>query len=56
MGTLEKLYGIWIKDFNQAEAYGRKKDQIFDQIKKQRFREFNNLRVRIDRSSYGSTP
>ena len=56
MGALEKLYGIWIKDFNQAEAYGRKKDQIFSQIKMQRFREFNNLRIRLDRSAYGATP
>ena len=56
MGALEKLYGLWIKDFNQAEAYGRKKDQIFSQIKMQRFREFNNLRVRLDTSSYGATP
>ena len=56
MGALEKLYGVWIKDFNQAEAYGRKKDQIFSEIKMQRFREFNNLRVRLDRSAYGATP
>ncbi len=56
VGALEKLYGYWIKDFNQAEAYGRKKTEIFNQIKMQRFREFNNLRIRIDRSTYGATP
>ncbi len=56
MGALEKLYGLWVKDFNQAEAYGRKKIEIFNQIKMQRFREFNNLRIRIDRSTYGATP
>ena len=56
MGALEKLYGVWIKDFNQAEAYWRKKDQIFSEIKMQRFREFNNLRIRLDRSAYGATP
>ena len=56
VGALEKLYGYWIKDFNQAEAYGRKKTEIFNQVKMQRFREFNNLRVRVDRSSYGATP
>ncbi len=54
VGALEKLYGYWIKDFNQAEAYGRKK--IFNQIKMQRFREFNNLHIRLDRSTYGATP
>ncbi len=56
VGSLEKLYGYWIKDFNQAEAYGRKKTEIFNQIKMQRFREFSNLRIRIDRSTYGATP
>ncbi len=56
VGALEKLYGYWIKDFNQAEAYGRKKTEIFNQIKMQRFREFNNLHIRLDRSSYGATP
>ncbi len=56
MGALEKLYGLWVKDFNQAEAYGRKKIEIFNQIKMQRFREFNNLRIRLDRSTYGATP
>ncbi len=56
VGALEKLYGYWIKDFNQAEAFGRKKTEIFNQIKMQRFREFNNLRIRIDRSTYGATP
>ncbi len=56
MGALEKLYGLWVKDFNQAEAYGRKKIEIFNQIKMQRFREYNNLRMRLDRSSYGATP
>ncbi len=56
VGALEKLYGYWIKDFNQAEAYGRKKTEIFNQIKMQRFREFSNLRIRIDRSTYGATP
>ncbi len=56
VGSLEKLYGYWIKDFNQAEAFGRKKTEIFNQIKMQRFREFNNLRIRIDRSTYGATP
>ncbi len=56
VGALEKLYGYWIKDFNQAEAYGRKKTEIFNQIKMQRFREFNNLHIRIDRSTYGATP
>ncbi len=56
VGALEKLYGYWIKDFNQAEAFGRKKTEIFNQIKMQRFREFSNLRIRIDRSTYGATP
>jgi hypothetical protein len=56
VGALEKIYGYWIKDFNQAEAYGRKKTEIFNQIKMQRFREFNNLRIRADRSTYGATP
>ncbi len=56
VGSLEKLYGYWIKDFNQAEAFGRKKTEIFNQIKMQRFREFSNLRIRIDRSTYGATP
>ncbi len=56
VGALEKLYGYWIKDFNQAEAFGRKKTEIFNEIKMQRFREFNNLRIRIDRSTYGATP
>ncbi len=56
VGALEKLYGYWIKDFNQAEAYGRKKTEVFNQIKMQRFREFNNLRIRADRSTYGATP
>ncbi len=56
VGALEKLYGYWIKDFNQAEAYGRKKTEIFNQIKMQRFREFNNLHIRLDRSSAGATP
>ncbi len=56
VGALEKLYGYWIKDFNQAEAYGRKKTEIFNQIKMQRFREFNNLHIRLDRSTYGATP
>ncbi len=55
-GTLEKLYGYWIKDFNEAEAFGRKKTEIFNQIKMQRFREFSNLRIRIDKSTYGATP
>ena len=56
VGALEKLYGYWIKDFNQAEAFGRKKTEVFNQIKMQRFREFNNLRIRPDRSTYGATP
>ncbi len=56
VGALEKIYGYWTKDFNQAEAYGRKKTEIFNQIKMQRFREFNNLHIRLDRSSYGATP
>ncbi len=56
VGACEKIYGYWIKDFNQAEAYGRKKTEIFNQIKMQRFREFNNLHVRLDRSTYGATP
>ncbi len=56
VGACEKLYGYWIKDFNQAEAYGRKKTEIFNQIKMQRMREFSNLHIRLDRSSYGATP
>ncbi len=56
MGVLEKLYGLWLKDFNQAEAFGRKKIEVFNQIKMQRFREFNNMRIRLDRSSQGATP
>ncbi len=56
--TLEFVY--WAKtpalSGNQAEAFGRKKTEVFNQIKMQRFREFSNLRIRIDRSTYGATP
>ena len=55
-GALAIIYGLWIKDPAQAQFYNAKNMEIYDQIKKQRFREFNNLRVRIDRSSFGTTP
>lgn len=55
-GALAIIYGLWVKDPAQAQFYNAKKMEIYDQIKKQRFREFNNLRVRMDRSSYGTTP
>ena len=55
-GVLEILYGLWIKDFQQAQTYKAQKMEIYQSIKMQRFREFSNLRVRIDRSSYGATP
>lgn len=55
-GALAIVYGLWVKDPAQAQFYNAKKMEIFDQIKKQRFREFNNMRIRMDRSSYGTTP
>ena len=55
-GVLAIVYGLWVKDPAQAQFYNSKKMEIFDQVKKQRFREFNNLRIRMDRSSYGTTP
>lgn len=55
-GALAIVYGLWVKDPAQAQFYNSKKMEIFDQIKKQRFREFSNLRIRMDRSSYGTTP
>ena len=55
-GALEVLYGLWIKDFQQAAAYKGKKDELYNEVKLQRFRENNNLRIRLDRSSWGATP
>ena len=47
---------VYTKDEQRAQEYNQKKTAIYDQIKKQRFREFNNLAIRLDRSNYGGTP
>ena len=54
-GTLEQVM-VYTKDEQRAQEYNQRKTAIYDQIKKQRFREFNNLSIRLDRSSYGGTP
>lgn len=54
-GTLEQVYE-YLHDYEQAAYYGRAKQASFNEIKMERFREPNNLRIRIDRSSYGATP
>jgi hypothetical protein len=54
-GVLEQVYR-YLKDYQQAAVYQQSKGIIYEQIKMQRFREPSNLRIRIDRSSYGATP
>ena len=54
-GVLEQVM-VYTKDEQRAQMYNQRKTSIYDAIKQQRFREGNNLRVRIDRSSYGGTP
>ena len=54
-GVLEQVM-IYTKDEQRAQEYNQKKTALFDQIKKQQFRERNNLGIRLDRSSYGGTP
>ena len=54
-GVLEQVM-VYTKDEQRAQEYNQKKTAIYDQIKKQRFREFNNLAIRLDRSNYGGTP
>ena len=54
-GTLEQVM-VYTKDEQRAQEYNQKKTSIYDSIKQQRFREGNNLRIRLDRSSYGGTP
>ena len=54
-GTLEQVM-VYTKDEQRAQEYNQKKSAIYDSIKQQRFREGNNLRIRLDRSSYGATP
>ena len=54
-GVLEQVM-IYTKDEQRAQEYNQKKTALYDQIKKQRFREWNNLGIRLDRSSYGATP
>jgi len=54
-GVLEQVYE-YLKDYEQAAHYGAAKQKSFDEIKMERFREPNNLRIRVDRSPYGATP
>jgi hypothetical protein len=54
-GVLQQVYE-YLKDYEQASYYGTSKQKSFDEIKMQRFREQNNLRMRVDRSAYGATP
>lgn len=54
-GVLEQCYE-YLKDYDQAAYYGKAKQASFNEIKMIRFREMNNLRIRIDRSAYGATP
>ena len=54
-GVLEQVYS-YQKDYDQASIYQQKKSAVFDQVKKQRFREEGSLAIRVSGSSYGATP
>ncbi len=54
-GVLEQIYR-YTKDYEQASVYQQAKGAIFDQIKKQQFREAGALAIRVQGSSYGATP
>ncbi len=54
-GTLEQVYR-YVKDYDQAVYYQQSKAAIFDQIKKQQFREAGGLAIRVLGSNYGATP
>lgn len=54
-GVLEQIY-TYSKDYDQAAIYQQKKAAVFDQIKKQQFREAGALAIRVQGSSYGATP
>jgi hypothetical protein len=54
-GVLEQIYR-YSKDDDQATIYQQAKGAIFDQIKKQQFREAGALAIRVQGSSYGATP
>jgi len=54
-GVLEQVY-TYVHDYEQAAVYRNKKAEIFDEIKKQRFREDGELTIRPWGSSYGATP
>ena len=54
-GVLEQAM-VYTKDEQRAQEYNQRKTAIYQQIKDQRFRERNNLGIRLDRSSYGGTP
>jgi len=53
--VLEQVY-TYVHDYEQAAVYRNKKAEIFDEIKKQRFREDGELTIRPWGSSYGATP
>ena len=50
-GSLEQAY-LYVKDYEQSAPWALKKSIVFDQIKKQRFREDGALSIRI----MGNTP
>ena len=54
-GVLEQVM-VYTKDEQRAQEYNQRKQNIFDEVKKLRFRAGNNLAIRLDRSSYGGTP
>lgn len=54
-GTLEQIM-VYTKDEQRAQMYNQRKQAIYDAIKQQRFREGNNLKIRVDRTEYGGTP
>jgi hypothetical protein len=54
-GVLEQIYA-YTKDYDQSGVYQQKKAAVFDEIKKQRFREDGILNIRVSGSSYGATP
>jgi len=54
-GVLEQVYS-YVKDYDQASVYQQKKAAVFDEVKKQRFREDGQLSIRVSGSSYGATP
>jgi hypothetical protein len=54
-GVLEQVYK-YLKDYDQAGIYRAYKEDIFTEIKKQRFREDGTLTIRVFGSSYGATP